>query len=105
MHVAKVAGAPVKVAWTREDDLAGGWYRPMWHDRFAAGLDERLLLRQHNRRRAHAVVRRIDAGRRRAVVAQRLDRLPQLLARFDDSRVGRDEPLLRPVDDRAHALL
>src|SRR6266481_4365975 len=39
MHVAKVAGAPVKVAWTREDDLAGGWYRPMWHDRFAAGLD------------------------------------------------------------------
>src|SRR2546429_9059058 len=39
VHVAKVAGAPVKVAWTREDDLAGGWYRPMWHDRFAAGLD------------------------------------------------------------------
>jgi len=27
------------VVWTREDDLAGGWYRPAWHDRFAAGLD------------------------------------------------------------------
>ena len=27
------------MVWTREDDLAGGWYRPMWHDRFAAGLD------------------------------------------------------------------
>jgi isoquinoline 1-oxidoreductase beta subunit len=39
MHVAKIAKAPVKVVWTREDDLAGGWYRPMWHDRFAAGLD------------------------------------------------------------------
>jgi isoquinoline 1-oxidoreductase beta subunit len=39
MHVAKVAKAPVKVVWTREDDLAGGWYRPKWHDRFAAGLD------------------------------------------------------------------
>jgi len=39
VHVAKVAKAPVKVAWTREDDLQGGWYRPMWHDRFAAGLD------------------------------------------------------------------
>ena len=39
MHVAKVAKAPVKVVWTREDDLTGGWYRPMWHDRFAAGLD------------------------------------------------------------------
>jgi isoquinoline 1-oxidoreductase subunit beta len=39
VHVAKIAKAPVKVVWTREDDLAGGWYRPMWHDRFAAGLD------------------------------------------------------------------
>src|SRR6195256_5096804 len=38
-HVAKIAKAPVKVVWTREDDLAGGWYRPMWHDRFTAGLD------------------------------------------------------------------
>ena len=39
VHVAKIAKAPVKVVWTREDDLAGGWYRPMWHDRFVAGLD------------------------------------------------------------------
>src|SRR6266513_2941072 len=35
----QAAKAPVKVVWTREDDLAGGWYRPMWHDRFSAGLD------------------------------------------------------------------
>ena len=39
VHVAKVAKAPVKVVWTREDDLKGGWYRPMWYDRFAAGID------------------------------------------------------------------
>ena len=39
VHVAKVAKAPVKVVWTREDDLRGGWYRPVWHDRFVAGLD------------------------------------------------------------------
>ncbi|MFZ0736751.1 MAG: molybdopterin cofactor-binding domain-containing protein, partial [Candidatus Acidiferrales bacterium] len=39
VHVAKVAHAPVKVVWTREDDMKGGWYRPMWHDRFVAGLD------------------------------------------------------------------
>ena len=39
VQVAKVAKAPVKVVWTREDDIRGGWYRPMWHDRFAAGLD------------------------------------------------------------------
>jgi isoquinoline 1-oxidoreductase beta subunit len=30
VHVAKAAGAPVqvKVIWTREDDMQGGWYRP-----------------------------------------------------------------------------
>jgi isoquinoline 1-oxidoreductase subunit beta len=39
VEVAKVAKAPVKVVWTRDDDLKGGWYRPMWHDRFAAGID------------------------------------------------------------------
>jgi isoquinoline 1-oxidoreductase subunit beta len=39
VSVAKIAKAPVKVVWTREDDLRGGWYRPMWHDRFVAGLD------------------------------------------------------------------
>ena len=33
VQVAKAAKAPVKVVWTREDDLKGGWYRPMWHDR------------------------------------------------------------------------
>lgn len=38
-EVAKAARAPVKVVWTREDDIRGGWYRPMWYDHFAAGLD------------------------------------------------------------------
>ena len=39
-EVAKAAKVPVKVVWTREDDIRGGWYRPMWYDHFAAGLDE-----------------------------------------------------------------
>ncbi len=38
-HVAKAVKKPVKVMWTREDDMTGGWYRPMWYDRLAAGLD------------------------------------------------------------------
>jgi isoquinoline 1-oxidoreductase beta subunit len=29
-HVAKAAGAPVKTVWTREDDIKGGYYRPMF---------------------------------------------------------------------------
>ncbi|HXV20007.1 MAG TPA: xanthine dehydrogenase family protein molybdopterin-binding subunit, partial [Desulfuromonadales bacterium] len=39
VHVAKAVKKPVKVVWTREDDTRGGYYRPMWYDRIAAGLD------------------------------------------------------------------
>jgi isoquinoline 1-oxidoreductase beta subunit len=38
VHVAKAAGVPVKVVWTREDDTRGGYYRPMWAHRVAVGL-------------------------------------------------------------------
>ena len=38
-QVAKVVKKPVKVVWTREDDIKGGYYRPMWYDRIAAALD------------------------------------------------------------------
>lgn len=43
-HVVKQAReaglvAPIKVVWTREDDLAGGYYRPMFHHRLVGGLD------------------------------------------------------------------
>jgi isoquinoline 1-oxidoreductase subunit beta len=41
VQVAKAAKAPVKVVWTREDDIRGGYYRPMWYDRLIAGLDEK----------------------------------------------------------------
>jgi isoquinoline 1-oxidoreductase subunit beta len=41
VHVAKAAKAPAKVVWTREDDIRGGYYRPMWYDRMVAGLDEK----------------------------------------------------------------
>ena len=39
VHIAKAAGAPIKTVWTREDDLRGGFYRPMWHSTLTAGLD------------------------------------------------------------------
>jgi isoquinoline 1-oxidoreductase beta subunit len=39
VEVAKAAGAPVKTIWTREDDIRGGYYRPMWHSAISAGLD------------------------------------------------------------------
>ncbi len=37
-HVAKAAGVPVKVVWTREDDMRGGYYRPMVAHRLSVGV-------------------------------------------------------------------
>jgi isoquinoline 1-oxidoreductase beta subunit len=39
VHVAKVANAPVKTVWTREDDVRGGYYRPAFVHRARIGLD------------------------------------------------------------------
>jgi len=41
VHVAKAAGgsAPIRTVWTREDDMRGGYYRPMWLHRVRVGLD------------------------------------------------------------------
>ncbi|MGX1499753.1 isoquinoline 1-oxidoreductase beta subunit [Labrenzia sp. MBR-25] len=40
MQAAGMAPAPVKIVWTREDDMAGGYYRPMSAHRLRVGLDE-----------------------------------------------------------------
>jgi isoquinoline 1-oxidoreductase beta subunit len=39
VEVAKAAGVPVQVTWTREDDMQHDLYRPASYGRFAAGLD------------------------------------------------------------------
>jgi isoquinoline 1-oxidoreductase beta subunit len=38
-HVAKAAGAPVKVVWTREDDMQGGFYRPAFIHAISGSVD------------------------------------------------------------------
>ena len=38
-RIAKQVDAPVKVVWTREEDVQHDVYRPYYYDRFAAGLD------------------------------------------------------------------
>jgi isoquinoline 1-oxidoreductase subunit beta len=41
VHVAKALGPPakVKVVWTREDDMQGGWYRPAFLHAIEGGID------------------------------------------------------------------
>jgi isoquinoline 1-oxidoreductase beta subunit len=39
VHVAQAAGVPVKVIWTREDDMRGGYYRPAYYHALAGCVD------------------------------------------------------------------
>jgi isoquinoline 1-oxidoreductase subunit beta len=39
VRVSKAVAAPVKVIWSREDDVQHGFYRPATYNRFAAALD------------------------------------------------------------------
>jgi isoquinoline 1-oxidoreductase beta subunit len=38
VQISKAIKAPVKVVWTREDDMRGGWYRPRAYHTVSAGL-------------------------------------------------------------------
>ncbi|MGH8653583.1 MAG: molybdopterin cofactor-binding domain-containing protein [Gammaproteobacteria bacterium] len=40
VRIAKQVDGPVKVVWTREEDIQHDIYRPYYYDRIAAGLDE-----------------------------------------------------------------
>ena len=51
-EVAKAVKVPVKVVWTREDDIKGGYFRPMCVHRVEAGLDAKGGLVAWN----HAIV-------------------------------------------------
>jgi hypothetical protein len=41
VQIAQHVDGPVKVAWTREEDIQHDMYRPYWFDRLSAGLDEK----------------------------------------------------------------
>lgn len=41
VEIAKAVDGPVKVVWTREEDIQHDMYRPYWFDRISAGLDDK----------------------------------------------------------------
>jgi isoquinoline 1-oxidoreductase subunit beta len=41
VEIAKFVDGPVKVVWTREEDIQHDMYRPYWFDRISAGLDDK----------------------------------------------------------------
>ncbi len=51
-EIARAVKVPVKTVWTREDDIRGGYYRPMYVHRVEAGLDAKGAIVAWN----HAIV-------------------------------------------------
>src|SRR6202008_3045405 len=50
VQIAKQVDGPVKVVWTREEDIQHDMYRPYWVDRLSAGLDAKgMPIAWHNR--------------------------------------------------------
>jgi isoquinoline 1-oxidoreductase subunit beta len=48
--LAKIVKKPLKVVWTREDDMKGGYYRPMTYHRVEVGFDKKNALKAWNHR-------------------------------------------------------
>ncbi|MFT3679860.1 MAG: xanthine dehydrogenase family protein molybdopterin-binding subunit [Ferruginibacter sp.] len=41
VHIAKASGKTIKMIWSREDDMQGGYYRPLFVHHIKAGIDDR----------------------------------------------------------------
>lgn len=56
-QLAKVVKKPLKIVWTREDDMHGGYYRPMNYHRVKIGLDAKNQLQAwHHEIAGHTVM-------------------------------------------------
>jgi isoquinoline 1-oxidoreductase beta subunit len=59
VEIAKAVDGPVKVVWTREEDIQHDMYRPYWFDRLSAGLDEKgMPIAWNNRFAGSSVIAR-----------------------------------------------
>jgi isoquinoline 1-oxidoreductase subunit beta len=59
VEIAKQVDGPVKVVWTREEDIQHDMYRPYWFDRISAGLGENgMPTAWHNRFAGSSVIAR-----------------------------------------------
>jgi isoquinoline 1-oxidoreductase subunit beta len=56
VQIARHVDGPVKVVWTREEDVQHDMYRPYWVDRISAGLDDKGKLTAWNNRFAGSSV-------------------------------------------------
>ena len=63
VQIAQHVDGPVKVVWTREEDIQHDMYRPYWLDRLSAGLDAKgMPVAWHNRFAGSSVASRWASG-------------------------------------------
>src|SRR5260221_4807410 len=64
VRVAQRVDGPVKVVWSREEDIRHGMYRPYYYDRVSAGLDGsgQPIARTHRIARSSVVARYVPAA-------------------------------------------
>jgi isoquinoline 1-oxidoreductase beta subunit len=59
VEIAKQVDGPIKVVWTREEDIQHDMYRPYWFDRLTAGLDDKgMPIAWNNRYAGSSVIAR-----------------------------------------------
>jgi isoquinoline 1-oxidoreductase beta subunit len=75
VQIAMHVDGPVKVIWTREEDIQHDMYRPYWFDRFSAGLDATggLLAWQHRFAGSSIIARWLPPGFRDGLDADSTD--------------------------------
>jgi CO/xanthine dehydrogenase Mo-binding subunit len=57
--IARQVGGPVKIVWSREEDIQHDVYRPYYYDRFTAGLDaQNKVIAYHHRVTASSILAR-----------------------------------------------
>jgi isoquinoline 1-oxidoreductase beta subunit len=54
VHIAKLTGKPIKLMWTREDDMRHDFYRPAGHHHLIAAVDDKLSVTGWTHRLASA---------------------------------------------------
>jgi isoquinoline 1-oxidoreductase beta subunit len=95
--IAKQVDGPVKIVWSREEDIQHDVYRPYYYDRFTAGLDaQNKLIAYHHRVTASSILARwappafvngLDADAVEGAAKQMPYGIPNILVDF-----VRDEP-------------
>jgi CO/xanthine dehydrogenase Mo-binding subunit len=95
--IAKQVEGPVKIVWSREEDIQHDVYRPYYYDRFTAGLDaQNKLIAYHHRVTASSILARwappafvdgLDADAVEGAAKQMPYGIPNILVDF-----VRDEP-------------